>query len=84
MASTSIVESSPDTLPLRSPVSVSAVTVLVIELTIAVLSSLNKIPFLGICLGLQVAVIEFARNMAQMDGANSTEFDEVLESTSST
>ena len=36
----------------------------------------NSIPFLGICLGLQVAVIEFARNMAQMDGANSTEFDE--------
>jgi len=36
----------------------------------------NNIPFLGICLGLQVAVIEFARNMAKMDGANSTEFDE--------
>ena len=36
----------------------------------------NNIPFLGICLGLQVAVIEFARNMAQMDSANSTEFDE--------
>jgi len=36
----------------------------------------NNIPFLGICLGLQVAVIEFARNMAQMNGANSTEFDE--------
>ncbi|MDC1220584.1 CTP synthase [Candidatus Thioglobus sp.] len=36
----------------------------------------NNIPFLGICLGLQVAVIEFARNMAQMAGANSTEFDE--------
>jgi len=36
----------------------------------------NNIPFLGICLGLQVAVIEFARNMAQMHGANSTEFDE--------
>jgi len=36
----------------------------------------NNIPFLGICLGLQVAVIEFARNIAQMHGANSTEFDE--------
>ncbi len=36
----------------------------------------NKIPFLGICLGLQVAVIEFARHMANMNGANSTEFDE--------
>ena len=35
----------------------------------------NKVPFLGICLGLQVAVIEFARNMANMKGANSTEFD---------
>ena len=39
----------------------------------------NNIPFLGICLGLQVAVIEFARNMAQLDGANSTEFDENTE-----
>ncbi|MDC1016269.1 CTP synthase [Candidatus Thioglobus sp.] len=35
----------------------------------------NNIPFLGICLGLQVAVIEYARNMANMTGANSTEFD---------
>lgn len=35
----------------------------------------NKIPFLGICLGLQTAVIEFARNMANLPGANSTEFD---------
>jgi CTP synthase len=32
------------------------------------------IPFLGICLGLQVAVIEFARNVAGLDGAHSTEF----------
>jgi CTP synthase len=36
----------------------------------------NKIPFLGICLGLQVAVIEYARHKANMKGANSTEFDE--------
>ena len=36
----------------------------------------NNIPFLGICLGLQVAVIEFARHQANMKGANSTEFDE--------
>ena len=36
----------------------------------------NNIPFLGICLGLQVAVIEFARHIANMKGANSTEFDE--------
>lgn len=35
----------------------------------------KKIPFLGICLGLQVAVIEIARNLAGLDGANSTEFD---------
>jgi CTP synthase len=33
------------------------------------------IPYLGICLGMQIAVIEFARNMAGMDGANSAEFD---------
>lgn len=36
----------------------------------------NKIPFLGICLGLQCAVIEFARNACNLDGANSVEFDE--------
>ena len=35
----------------------------------------NKIPFLGICLGMQLAVIEFARNVMGMSGANSTEFD---------
>jgi len=34
-----------------------------------------KMPFLGICLGLQTAVIEFARNVCNMKGANSTEFD---------
>ena len=33
------------------------------------------IPFLGICLGMQMAVVEFARHVAGMDGANSTEFD---------
>jgi CTP synthase len=33
------------------------------------------IPYLGICLGMQVAVAEYARNVAGMDGANSTEFD---------
>ena len=33
------------------------------------------IPYLGICLGLQVAVIEFARNVAGLEGAHSTEFD---------
>ncbi|MGA1819947.1 MAG: glutamine hydrolyzing CTP synthase [Thermoplasmatota archaeon] len=35
----------------------------------------NGIPFLGICLGLQLAVIEFARNVMGLEGANSTEFD---------
>ncbi|MDH3747246.1 MAG: CTP synthase [Gammaproteobacteria bacterium] len=35
----------------------------------------NDIPYLGICLGLQVAVIEVARHMANLDGAMSTEFD---------
>lgn len=37
---------------------------------------LNHIPYFGICLGMQVAVIEFARNVAGLVGANSTEFDE--------
>lgn len=36
----------------------------------------HGIPFLGICLGLQLAVIEFSRNVAGMKDANSTEFDE--------
>jgi len=35
----------------------------------------RRIPFLGICLGMQIAVSEFARHVAGMDGANSTEFD---------
>jgi CTP synthase len=35
----------------------------------------RQIPYLGICLGMQVAVAEFARNVAGMEGANSTEFD---------
>jgi CTP synthase len=35
----------------------------------------HRIPYLGICLGMQVAVCEFARNVAGMEGANSTEFD---------
>ena len=35
----------------------------------------NKIPFLGICLGLQCAVIEFARNVCGLENANSTEFN---------
>jgi CTP synthase len=35
----------------------------------------HKVPYLGICLGMQVATIEFARHMAGLEGANSTEFD---------
>ncbi len=35
----------------------------------------RQIPYLGICLGMQVAVAEFARHVAGMEGANSTEFD---------
>ena len=35
----------------------------------------NKIPYLGICLGMQVAVIDYARNIAGMENANSTEFN---------
>ncbi len=35
----------------------------------------HEIPFLGICLGMQTAIIEFARHCAAMPGANSTEFD---------
>ncbi|NMA69518.1 MAG: CTP synthase [Desulfitobacterium sp.] len=35
----------------------------------------NKIPFLGICLGMQTAIIEFARNVCGMTNANSSEFD---------
>lgn len=36
----------------------------------------NKIPFFGICLGMQMAVVEFARNVLGFNGANSSEFDE--------
>jgi CTP synthase len=35
----------------------------------------HKVPYLGLCLGMQVATIEFARNVCGMAGANSTEFD---------
>lgn len=35
----------------------------------------NDVPYLGICLGMQVATIEFARNVAGLEGANSTEFN---------
>jgi CTP synthase len=35
----------------------------------------NNVPYLGICLGMQIAAIEFARDMCGLEGANSTEFD---------
>lgn len=35
----------------------------------------NNLPYFGICLGMQIAVIEFARHVAKMDDANSTEFN---------
>ena len=37
----------------------------------------NKLPFLGLCLGMQLACIEFARNVCNLKDANSTEFDEL-------
>ena len=36
----------------------------------------NKVPFLGICLGMQMAVVEFARDVLGLEDANSAEFDE--------
>lgn len=36
----------------------------------------NKVPYFGICLGMQMSVIEYARNVLGLDGANSTEFGE--------
>lgn len=39
----------------------------------------NKIPYLGICLGMQCAIIEFARNVCNLIGANSSEFNENTE-----
>jgi CTP synthase len=35
----------------------------------------NRVPFLGVCLGMQVAVVEFARHVVGLEGANSSEFD---------
>ena len=35
----------------------------------------NKLPYLGICLGMQLAIIEYARHVASLEGANSTEFN---------
>lgn len=46
------------------------------KIKISKYARVNKIPFLGICLGLQVAVIEFARNVCGYKNANSTEFNQ--------
>ena len=45
------------------------------KITAARIAREQRIPFLGICLGMQMAVAEFARHVVGMDGANSTEFD---------
>ncbi len=45
------------------------------KITAAQIARERRIPYLGICLGMQCAVAEFARNVAGMEGANSTEFD---------
>jgi CTP synthase len=45
------------------------------KITTAGYARQKQIPFLGICLGMQCAVIEFARNVCGMIGANSSEFD---------
>jgi CTP synthase len=45
------------------------------KITAARVAREQRIPYLGICLGMHIAVAEFARNVAGMEGANSTEFD---------
>ncbi len=45
------------------------------KIAVARLARENRIPYLGICLGMQIAVIEIARNLAGLKDANSTEFD---------
>ncbi|MDD4310331.1 MAG: CTP synthase [Candidatus Cloacimonetes bacterium] len=47
------------------------------KITIANYARTRNIPFFGICLGMQVAVIECARNLCKLSGAHSTEFDEI-------
>lgn len=46
------------------------------KIAIAKYARENRIPFFGICLGMQIAVIEFARNVCGLQGAYSSEFDE--------
>ncbi|MBI3553278.1 MAG: CTP synthase, partial [Elusimicrobia bacterium] len=45
------------------------------KIRVAQLARENKIPYFGLCLGLQIAIIEFARNVLKLAGAHSTEFD---------
>jgi CTP synthase len=45
------------------------------KITAARIAREQRIPFLGVCLGMQMAVADFARHVVGMDGANSTEFD---------
>ncbi len=45
------------------------------KITTAKYAREHNIPFFGICLGMQIATIEYARNVCKLDGANSTEFD---------
>jgi CTP synthase len=46
------------------------------KIRVAQLAREHKIPYFGLCLGLQIAVIEFARNVLKLSGAHSTEFDQ--------
>ena len=46
------------------------------KIRVAQLARENKIPYFGLCLGLQIAVIEFARDVLKLNGAHSTEFDQ--------
>ncbi len=45
------------------------------KIRVAQLARESKIPYFGLCLGMQIAVIEYARNVLKLNGANSTEFD---------
>ncbi len=45
------------------------------KITAARFAREHGVPYLGICLGMQIAVVEFARNVCGMEGANSSEFD---------
>jgi CTP synthase len=47
------------------------------KITAVRLARTKGIPYLGICLGMQIAVIEYARHVADLDGAHSTEFDAI-------